>query len=582
MSRTSLGLFVGGLAVLTASVAAFAAIDTAPTKFVSLNQGVDAATLQRYHYTDQGTRLLPAAWLAALRTRDGRKFMSPENLRQYGFIVDNIQKDAMNPYGWPVGISMSRPQTTGGIAIAGFTCAMCHTGELDYKGTAVRIEGGQAMIDLPVFVDAVEDALYVTATDRIRRAAFFAEAIAAGYPASRMKADFQNAVVDFGSLSQKAPSEQITQLETGRGRLDAVQGIGNRAFGTDLVMPGNVKDLDAPVNYPYLWDIGKLSWLQYNGFLPPLSTSRNIGEVIGTNGITHMVDPDTGVLNPLPERWRTSVQLDNILWMENTVVDTLRAPTWPADVFGPIDQAKADKGRQLFATNCAGCHGVKTLPDGHWDVSIVPLSKVGTDPGQATNWAGRTYDASKLGLSKQTPAAVGLAVAVNAMRKQLYADNKTPVSEQEPDVTFEAPCGYKARPLIGVWATPPFLHNGSVRTIYDLLSDTRPGKFTYGSKEYDPVKLGYTEDPSAETTVLDTSVAGNLNAGHWFTDDTTRPGRIGPKLSEDDKFAIMEFLKSATYDNYPTVSKAAEGSLPCSDNPNWAMQASAAATSSGS
>jgi hypothetical protein len=58
-------------------------------------------------------------------------------------------------------------------------------------------------------------------------------------------------------------------------------------------------------------------------------------------------------------------------------------------------------------------------------------------------------------MGRQTPA-YELDVAVNAIRKQLYADYKTPAAEQQGDADLLAPCGYKARPLIGIWATLPF------------------------------------------------------------------------------------------------------------------------------
>ena len=273
--------------------------------------------------------------------------------------------------------------------------------------------------------------------------------------------------------------------------------------------------MTAPVNYPYLWDIWRLSWLQYNGFMPISPDSRNIGEVLGTEGQTHLVNAD-GKLNPEPLRWQTSVQLPNLQWMEATLRD-LKAPVWPEEVLGSIDPAKAATGLQLFTENCAGCHGIKQLPDGNWDVAVVPLEHVGTDPNQATNWADYTYDLTVLGLDKQTPAYVGVAAAVNAIRNQLYVDYDTPKADQEPDVSLQAPCGYKARPLIGVWATAPFLHNGSVRTVHDLLSETRPDKFTYGTRNYDPVNLGYTEDAGLNDYVLDTTISGNRNAGHWWT-----------------------------------------------------------------
>jgi hypothetical protein len=451
--------------------------------------------------------------------------------------------------------------------MAGVTCAACHTGEIQFKGTAVRIDGGQAMLDSNGFFAGVFSALVVTDDNPSRRVKFFADAIKAGYPADRMEADFQATVADLRATVTPPGESTVTSF----GRTDAIQGIANRVFGTDLNVPANLRARNAPVSFPYLWDIWRLSWVQYNGFQPGWRPqARNIGEVLGMFSKLNFVDPRSGALNPEPLRWLSSVQLDNLFWMEKTL-RSLRAPTWPADVLGPIDRSKAERGSELFVTHCAQCHGIKELPDGTWDVTIVPLQQIGTDPYQATNWAGGAYDGSKLGIGKTT-AYNALPVVINAIRKQLYDDNKTPTSEREDDVSMEAPCGYKARPLIGVWATPPFLHNGSVRTIFDLLSETRPAKFTVGTREYDPVNLGYAEDQSPSSFVLDTSIAGNSNAGHWFTNDGTRPGRIGPKLDDPDKYALIEFLKAATYDNYPSEKRAEMAIMPCQDNIDWAQK----------
>jgi hypothetical protein len=110
---------------------------------------------------------------------------------------------------------------------------------------------------------------------------------------------------------------------------------------------------------------------------------------------------------------------------------------------------------------------------------------------------------------------------------------------------------YKSRPLAGVWATPPYLHNGSVPTIYDLLSppDSRPKTFQVGSREYDTEKLGLSSKVTGfwTFTVADT---GNHNTGHEFGPgyDSTkhrqvRPGLIGPLLTHDERMAILEHLK---------------------------------------
>ncbi len=106
---------------------------------------------------------------------------------------------------------------------------------------------------------------------------------------------------------------------------------------------------------------------------------------------------------------------------------------------------------------------------------------------------------------------------------------------------------YKVRPLNGVWATPPYLHNGSVPTVYALLSpvEERPKKFYLGNREYDPVNLGYKYDKLTNGFEFDTSIRGNWNTGHEFADKPPKTkGVIGKKLAPDERKAIIEYLKT--------------------------------------
>ncbi len=123
---------------------------------------------------------------------------------------------------------------------------------------------------------------------------------------------------------------------------------------------------------------------------------------------------------------------------------------------------------------------------------------------------------------------------------------------------------YKARPLNGVWTTAPFLHNGSVPNLYLLLSpqeerDREAATFWVGSRQFDPKYVGYayrTDSGSALTDLarlkddkglfkLDTRIAGNRNTGHLFTRDHPKAkGSVWRELNPDERFAIIEFLKS--------------------------------------
>jgi hypothetical protein len=105
-----------------------------------------------------------------------------------------------------------------------------------------------------------------------------------------------------------------------------------------------------------------------------------------------------------------------------------------------------------------------------------------------------------------------------------------------------------APPLDGIWATAPYLHNGSVPTMAALLdSSTRPRYFTrsFDSKDYDPVALGWrfsvvdhgqSAEPSASKAVLiyDTTLIGYSNSGHTF----------GDVLSPPQRLAVIEYLKT--------------------------------------
>ncbi|MBV9718819.1 MAG: hypothetical protein JOZ77_05840 [Candidatus Eremiobacteraeota bacterium] len=569
---------VASIALLAAGMlATVVALTRAQTTSVTwLDQGWSAATRHRYYYESQGTRFIPAAILEALRSPSGDRFMAPPNMRRLGFIVDENRMDAANPYGWPVGFTIDRDAATG-VAMAGFTCAACHTAQIQYRGVSYRIDGGQAGADINEFRTEMRQALLTTAKDPVRHAAFVQETVKLGLTAAQLASALAE-LEPSASTDRMTPEFALRSTPTGPGRLDALNAIGSTVFALDLGVPHNAKAGSAPVDFPYLWDITRLDWVQYNASLrQPMD--RNVGEALGVGVQTNFIDA-RGNLNPEPLRWKSSTRIESLYWMENAL-STLRPPVWSA-AFGPIDRAKAERGRVLFAANCAMCHGVQVIEGTkpvEWHVPVLALDRIGTDPNQATDYARNTYDATKLGLGASVRANVGLSYVVTHVKEQAYKDAGIPKSQWplydglgREGNAFPAPCGYKARPLVGVWATAPFLHNGSVPTVYDLLSETRPSRFWFGSRELDPQKLGFMQSSGPGDRLFDASLTGNSNAGHWFTNDRTRRGRIGRALSDDEKYAIIEYLKSATYADYPTRSVGRPGPLPCEKDPNWAMR----------
>jgi hypothetical protein len=110
----------------------------------------------------------------------------------------------------------------------------------------------------------------------------------------------------------------------------------------------------------------------------------------------------------------------------------------------------------------------------------------------------------------------------------------------------QALLAYRARPLDGIWATPPFLHNGSVPNLYDLLSPVseRAKTFYLGSREFDPQNVGFDHTPLAGGFQLDTSIPGNWNTGHEFNNGTKGKGVIGRYLEPEERRALIEYLKT--------------------------------------
>jgi hypothetical protein len=105
---------------------------------------------------------------------------------------------------------------------------------------------------------------------------------------------------------------------------------------------------------------------------------------------------------------------------------------------------------------------------------------------------------------------------------------------------------YMPRPLNGIWATPPYLHNGSVPNLYALLSPVaeRPTTFYLGNREYDPEHVGYRTGKFPGGFEFDTTIRGNRNTGHEFADSPNKDGVIGRLLTPDERLDLIEYLKT--------------------------------------
>ncbi|WP_323845522.1 di-heme-cytochrome C peroxidase [Microbulbifer magnicolonia] len=566
-----------------------------------LNEGWDAQQRQSYYYTPQGTELLGIdyEWFVNLELPFSDELLASENtMRGWGFIVDPGQRPSpLNPGNLPVGLTRHIDPDSGRERLD-IGCATCHTGELHYRGTALRVDGGQALQSIPTsrrgeFITTLGASVFETLFNPAKWDRFATRL--AGEDGARREElrgqlwQFFKKMAEFGVT---AGASKYYPVEEGRGRTDAIGRIGNVVFGYDLQEPANYRVADAPASYPFLWDIWRFDWVQYTGFTNQAMT-RNVGESLGVLAPIKLVDAEGKVLSG-SEFGETAVDLEGMHCVEG-LLRKLQPPKWPEAILGDIDIAKARTGKALFADQCAFCHGPHisepydwqladspgaelpgqlavnwqwdmagevTRKDGRsyradwretiWSLPWIATDVIGTDSKLADNFVDNRYDISKL-LPDAQPvnAGYGLQLLLNDLVPKLYRQWDIDDAERVADfdglnVPFriENQRAYKSRPLHGVWATPPFLHNGSVPSIYDLLSPqrARPQSFYVGNREYDPQKLGYVTDHSPGSFRMDTTIPGNRNSGHLFTDLDT-PGRIGKLLSEAERYALIEYLK---------------------------------------
>jgi hypothetical protein len=178
------------------------------------------------------------------------------------------------------------------------------------------------------------------------------------------------------------------------------------------------------------------------------------------------------------------------------------------------------------------------------------LADIGTDPKAAANFVSRTAYPSPAD-TVAIPAAQGLKQVTDAVIRRWYDDNRiSPEMRLEMDGyranDWRALAAYRARPLDGIWATAPYLHNGSVPSLYQLLlpADRRDAVFFMGSRSFDPKHVGFDTAPFEGAFRFDTAIPGNTNRGHEFRDGSLGNGVIGPALTEDERWELIEYLKT--------------------------------------
>ena len=278
----------------------------------------------------------------------------------------------------------------------------------------------------------------------------------------------------------------------GRGRIDPFnpvkytilkQPIDTTIGHSDMVPLWNLKQ---HTGFSYHWD----------------GLNTNLQEVVlssalGDGATMKWVDRDFAKWNNTrPEEMSSLRRVTNF-------ISNVQAPPYPF----PINRPLAAAGETIYQRDCASCHAFGGARTG----TVVPVAEVGTDPHRLGMW---------------TPASATAYNAYGAGHAWKFSG-------------FRTTGGYVSVPLEGLWLRAPYLHNGSVPTLVDLLekTDRRPKVFRRGYDVYDPVRVGFvTSGPEADRvgTLFDTSLPGGGNDGHLY----------GTDLSPADKAALIEYMKT--------------------------------------
>jgi hypothetical protein len=516
--------------------------------------------VDRFNHEDQGVMFIPYSWILALERADSEEpFLTPDSVARWGLLTSRAN-DAWNPDGLPIGVTVHE---RAGRRYMGFTCAGCHTAEISVGGKTLRFIGGQGRQDMLGFGSGIATTFGKNLLSPRKAYRLIKRILAYEGRENTLTVahEIYDTLVEFGKNGWH--SIGLYPVTAGPGRLDALGKGGNRAFG-QFVDSDNYQEAVANVSFPPLWDSARIDWTNYNGSIRQ-ALARNTVEALGVGAMMVLRDGEG-------ELFDSSVRFEALVWLEDAL-RALESPVWPA-TFGAVDQTLVTRGQGLYDAHCGGCHGerdavapnrIVPFPSAVGEVEGIgvkffALGDIGTDPNAALAFADRTVVLSPalyrvLGIAPGTriPAWQAFAAATSAIIDKWYQKRGFTAAERDAlehgrKNDWQAIKAYRARPLNGIWSTAPFLHNGSVPNLFELLGppERRSDVFYVGSNELDPSTLGFQGGPFR----YDTSLPGNDNGGHWFSSafDESRPftaqnGVVGPALDDSEIRALVEFLK---------------------------------------
>lgn len=262
-----------------------------------------------------------------------------------------------------------------------------------------------------------------------------------------------------------------------------------------LAQPLDLKPLNHYLDPPPLWNSAKKTRFYYDGF-----TEKTLRPLMQFS-----LDPSFS--GPQFRAWESDYE-DIYAWLM-----TLSSPKYD----GPIDEAMAAEGEKIYSDTCWTCHGTPGR-GGLYKNRIVPIDKVDTDRGRLD----------------------GLSPAFKAHLSESWLGQYG-----QTDIILK-PEGYVAPPLDGIWASAPYLHNGSVPTLYHMLFPReRPAAWRVTDDDaYDQKRMGLkieeyaamppTRTPIERRSIYDTRRPTMSNRGHLFAEELTREQRM----------KLLEYLKT--------------------------------------
>ena len=531
---------------------------------VYLDQAWSQSEREWYYQFSQGSSVISYDIFLGLEVAGSQElFRGNANSERYG-LIPQPANSSTNPDGLPIGLAKTnvakalvKDEHAG--EYVGLTCAACHNAQLNYQGKRIRIDGGVAnAFDLMGFVFALDDALQATVKEPAKFDRLAARMGAnSGAPKETLRKRFE---ADADRVHQYRTRVLVTPTLWGPSRMDAISLIVNRVTNVLPGLPENWSTPVAPTKPPFLWNAPQGLWTQWRG-VQQVPIERNLIETMGV-----FMSINLHAKTPAEGLFESNAAIGNLQKVEN-LLSRLAPPAWPEAVFGKIDREKAKAGKDLFVTLCSGCHNAwpYTWTEPNKDgkryvlVGLIAQAYVGTDPNQFETV--REYAITRQlapylpGPYKDKDLAptgdIYYAVAKGVLERAI-AQAKIPPGEMPNLLGYrELPTPkppervYKAAPRDGVWATPPFMHNGSVPNLYEMFvpARERTKKFCIG-REFDPVKVGLDTTCNTGAFLIDTAVRGNSNAGHSFENAPRGNGVIGPLLSDEQRWALVEYLKS--------------------------------------